>query len=72
MTDIEDLDLPDCLTLWRCIGCGAMGNAAECTGDCDFQRRFVVDAEVHPAHIMTLASNTIMIFFMQFLLSSLS
>jgi len=32
----------------------------------------VVDAEVHPAHIMTLASNTIMIFFMQFLLSSLS
>jgi hypothetical protein len=47
VTDIEDLDLPDCLTLWRCIGCGAMGNAAECTGDCDFQRRFVVDAEVH-------------------------
>lgn len=43
-TDDSDLE---CLTLWRCIGCGAMGNTAECTGGCDFHRGFVVDAEVH-------------------------
>ena len=33
---------PETLALWRCIGCGAMGNAAECAGSCDFKRRFVV------------------------------
>lgn len=43
---IDDSNL-ECLTLWRCIGCGAMGNSAECTGGCDFRRNFVVDAEAH-------------------------
>ena len=33
---------PETLALWRCIGCGAMGNAAECTGSCDFKRLFLL------------------------------
>jgi len=38
---------PECLTVWRCIGCGAMGNARECLGTCHFKRYFVVDAASH-------------------------
>ncbi len=47
MAAIDDVATPECLTLWRCIGCGAMGNAKECQGTCDFKRDFVVDAASH-------------------------
>ncbi|MCW2285140.1 hypothetical protein M2323_002940 [Rhodoblastus acidophilus] len=40
MTD----EYPETLALWRCIGCGAMGNAAECAGSCAFAKSFVVEA----------------------------
>ncbi|MGO8739308.1 hypothetical protein [Rhodoblastus sp.] len=38
---------PESLTLWRCIGCGAMGNAGECVAACAFKRALVVDAASH-------------------------
>ncbi len=37
--------LPDCMTLWRCIGCGAMGNSEPCAGKCDYRKLQVVSAE---------------------------
>ena len=40
-------ELPDCLTLWRCIGCGAMGSVEQCTGSCAYQKLDVVGAEDH-------------------------
>ena len=46
MAEADDA-LPESLTLWRCIGCGAMGNAKECVGRCDFKRASVVDAASH-------------------------
>ncbi|MCI4677425.1 septum formation initiator family protein [Rhodoblastus acidophilus] len=33
------------LVMWRCIGCGAMGNGEACVGACDFKRLEVVDAQ---------------------------
>ncbi|WP_296712337.1 hypothetical protein [Rhodoblastus sp.] len=47
MADVDDGFSSGILTLWRCIGCGAMGNAAECSGSCDFKRNFVIDAQRH-------------------------
>lgn len=47
MTGVEDGFSSGILTLWRCIGCGAMGNAEECIGTCDFKRDFVIDAQSH-------------------------
>ncbi len=46
MAEVDETS-PESLTLWRCIGCGAMGNARECVGACDFKRAFVVDAVSH-------------------------
>jgi predicted RNA-binding Zn-ribbon protein involved in translation (DUF1610 family) len=43
----SEIDFPECLTLWRCIGCGSMGNTVDCTGTCDFRRDYVVTAEMH-------------------------
>ncbi len=40
----EEHSLPDCLTLWFCIGCGAMGNAEPCQGACNFRRLEIVSA----------------------------
>ncbi|MBV1708169.1 MAG: hypothetical protein KGQ37_13305 [Hyphomicrobiales bacterium] len=40
----EEPALPDCLTLWFCIGCGAMGNNEPCQGACNFQRLEIVSA----------------------------
>jgi len=40
---VED-STPETVALWRCIGCGAMGNASECVGSCDFKRLFVIAA----------------------------
>ena len=42
-----DETAPETLTLWQCVGCGAMGNAEECVATCDFKRAFVVDAASH-------------------------
>jgi hypothetical protein len=42
-------DLPDCLTLWRCIGCGSMGGADLCLGTCAFKKLMLVSAEDHAA-----------------------
>jgi hypothetical protein len=46
MAEIDETT-PETLTLWRCIGCGAMGNAKDCVAACDFKRAFVVDAASH-------------------------
>ena len=46
MAEVDETS-PDALTLWRCIGCGAMGNARDCVAACDFKRAFVVDAASH-------------------------
>jgi hypothetical protein len=45
--ELADGQLPECLTLWRCVGCGAMGNAEQCTGACAYQKLYVVSAEEH-------------------------
>jgi hypothetical protein len=45
--ELAEGQLPECLTLWRCIGCGAMGNAEQCTGACAYQKLYVVSAEEH-------------------------
>lgn len=44
---LAEVELPDCLTLWRCIGCGAMGSVELCTGSCAYQKLDVVGAEDH-------------------------
>lgn len=44
---MSEPDWPQCLTLWRCIGCGSMGNAEACQGTCAFKRLMVVTAEDH-------------------------
>lgn len=41
----DEAALPDCLTLWRCIGCGAMGNAEPCVAKCDFRKLEIVGAQ---------------------------
>jgi hypothetical protein len=46
-TALAEGNLPDCLTLWRCIGCGAMGSVEQCTGSCAYQKLDVVGAEDH-------------------------
>jgi len=33
------------LALWRCIGCGAMGNAEDCIGTCEFRKVEIVTAQ---------------------------
>jgi hypothetical protein len=40
-------DWPQCLTLWQCIGCGAMGSADECRGTCAFRKLELVTAQQH-------------------------
>jgi hypothetical protein len=45
--ELAEGKLPDCLTLWRCIGCGAIGNAEQCTGACVYQKLDIVSAEDH-------------------------
>ncbi len=57
-TASEALQLPECLTLWRCIGCGSMGNAAECLGACDFRKLDVVSAQEHADLLERLAAIT--------------
>lgn len=46
-TALAEVELPDCLTLWRCIGCGAMGSVEQCTGSCAYQKLDVVGAQDH-------------------------
>jgi hypothetical protein len=43
--ELEGGQLPDCLTLWRCIGCGAMGNSEPCTGTCAFRKLEIASAD---------------------------
>lgn len=47
MNQVDESSGPERLTLWWCIGCGAMGNAAECAGTCDFKGHFIVEAGRH-------------------------
>jgi len=42
---LETGDLPECLVLWRCIGCGAMGNSAFCTGSCAYRKVEIISAD---------------------------
>ena len=35
---------PECLVLWRCIGCVAMGNSEPCAGACKFRKLEIVGA----------------------------
>lgn len=35
----------DSLVLWRCVGCGAMGNNQPCSGACAFRKLAVVSAD---------------------------
>jgi hypothetical protein len=44
---MSEADWPQCLTLWRCIGCGSMGAGESCDGSCAFKRLMVVAAEDH-------------------------
>lgn len=44
-SELEGSQLPECLTLWRCIGCGAMGNSEPCAGTCEFRRLEIVSAD---------------------------
>jgi hypothetical protein len=46
MAEVDET-APETLTLWQCVGCGAMGNAKECVAACDFRRYFVVNAASH-------------------------
>ncbi len=46
MAEVDET-APETLTLWQCVGCGAMGNAKECVATCDFKRAVVVDAASH-------------------------
>jgi hypothetical protein len=46
MAEVDETS-PDALTLWCCVGCGAMGNARDCVAACAFKRAFVVDAASH-------------------------
>ncbi len=41
---LETRRLPECLILWRCIGCGAMGNSEPCAGACKFRKLEIVSA----------------------------
>ncbi|MBV1700798.1 MAG: hypothetical protein KGQ46_03145 [Hyphomicrobiales bacterium] len=41
----DETTLPDCWTLWRCIGCGAMGNLEPCIAKCDFRKLEIVGAQ---------------------------
>lgn len=41
------MGVTETLSIWRCIGCGSMGNAAECTGDCTFKKLAVVGVMEH-------------------------
>lgn len=43
----DALTSPRTYALFRCIGCGAMGFEQECTGDCDFRKLVVVEAELY-------------------------
>lgn len=46
--EIEDaLSSPRTHALFRCVGCGAMGFERECTGDCDYRKLVVVEAELY-------------------------
>jgi hypothetical protein len=47
MAQVVEIYGSEAIALWQCIGCGAMGNAEECQGNCDFKRFFVVGAERH-------------------------
>lgn len=47
LAELPEDELPDCLTLWRCIGCGAMGSVEQCTGSCAYQKLDVIGAEDH-------------------------
>lgn len=40
----EECQLPDALTMWTCIGCGAKGNFNECTGACAYRKLEVIEA----------------------------
>lgn len=40
-------ELPECLTLWFCIGCGAMGNTELCLASCDFRKLVIVSAAIY-------------------------
>ena len=44
---MEQQNGPQSLPLWRCIGCGSMGNFEACVGTCAFTRVVVVSAERH-------------------------
>ncbi len=46
--------LPECLTLWFCIGCGAMGNAEPCSGSCNFRKIDIVSAAKYADLLETL------------------
>jgi hypothetical protein len=41
----ETSHIPECLMLWRCIGCGAMGNSELCTGACAYRKLEIVGAD---------------------------
>jgi hypothetical protein len=42
--ELETRLYPECLVLWRCIGCGAMGNEEPCAGSCKFRKLEIVGA----------------------------
>lgn len=42
--ELETSRLPESLVLWRCIGCGAMGNSEPCAGACAFRKLAIVSA----------------------------
>ncbi len=51
---------PQTVALWRCVGCGAMGNAEPCLGKCTFQRFSVVASFAYADlldHLLTLEAD---------------
>jgi hypothetical protein len=57
-SELDAVQLPECLTLWRCIGCGAMGNSEPCTGTCEFRKLEVVSADEYAELLENFATAT--------------
>ncbi len=48
------MDASETILIWRCIGCGSMGNLAECTGDCALGKLEIVGAMEHAEALFAL------------------
>ena len=43
--EAEEYQFPSSLTMWTCIGCGAMGNFQDCSGTCAYRKLEVIGVQ---------------------------